>query len=410
MLVLKLAWRSLWRNRRRTLISVLSLAFGVFLAMTFIAIADGVYARVIDDAVRLQGGHITLEHPRYREAPAIDLSVSASPALRKQIEGLPGVERTKALVAGQGVAKSGAGAVGVAVVGVEPEVERLTSPVPSKVVEGNYLTGTGKQEVLIGVDLAKQLKLELGKKLVITTNDAQGNVVEELFRVSGIFRLGTEEVDGYLVQLPLPAAQRLYRLPDDRVTQVGVLLRDVDDKTRLLPRVAALAGMGVAVLPWDEVMPELAGYIRMDGGSNVILQGILLFLILFTIFNTLLMSVLERRRELGVVLALGTPPGKLRLQVLTESALLAFLGCSVGLLAGGLLSYYLVVHGLDLRSFMKEDMAISGIAVSPIMHARLTPGLFCWVGGGMFLATLLLSLYPMHQAARIEVADVIKIR
>lgn len=410
MLVLKLAWRSLWRNRRRTLISMLSLAFGLFLAVTFISVADGVYARLVDDAVRLQGGHITLEHPSYRDAPAIDLSIAVSPALRQQIEDLPGVERTKALVLGQGVAKSGAGAVGVAVLGVEPEIERLTSPVPNKIVKGSYLTGAGKQEVLIGVDLAKQLKLELGKKMVITTNDAQGSLVEELYRVSGIFHLGTEEIDGYLIQLPLHAAQRLYRLPEDRVTQVGVILGDVDDMARLSPAVAAIAGPGVAVLPWDKVMPELAGYIRMDGGSNVVLQGILLFLILFTVFNTLLMSVLERRREIGVLLALGTPPGRLKLQILTESALLASLGCIVGLLAGGLLSYYLAVHGLDLRQLMKGDLAISGVAVSPIVHARLTPRLFLWLGGGMFLATLLISLYPMHKAARIEVADVIKTR
>jgi ABC-type lipoprotein release transport system permease subunit len=410
MLVLKLAWRSLWRNRRRTLISVLSLAFGLLLAVTFIAVADGVYARLIDDAVRLQGGHITLEHPRYREAPAIDLNLAASPVLRKQIERLPGVERTKALVLGQGVAKTGSGAVGVAVVGVEPDIERRTSPVPNKIVRGSYLTGTRRQEVLVGADLAKQLKLDIGKKMVITTNDAQGNLVEELYRVSGIFRLGTEEIDGYLVQLPLAAAQRLYRLPDGRVTQLGVILRDVDDKARLLPAVAALAGPGVAVLPWDEVMPELAGYIRMDGGSNMVLQGILLFLILFTVFNTLLMSVLERRREIGVVLALGTPPGRIKLQILTESALLAFLGCFVGLLAGGLLSYYLAVYGLDLRQFMKGDMAISGVAVSPIVHARLTASLLGWLGGGTFLATLLISLYPMHKAARIQVADVIKTR
>ena len=410
MLVIKLAWRSLWRNRRRTLISVLSLAFGLFLAMTFISVADGVYARLVDDAVRLQGGHITLENPQYRDAPAIDLSIVASPALRKRIESLPGVERTKAMVLGQGVAKTGAGAVGVAVVGVEPDVERLTSPIPGKIVKGSYLSGAGKREVLVGVELAKQLKLDLGKKMVITTNDAQGNLVEELYRVAGIFRLGSEEIDGYLVQLPLAAAQRLYRLPDDQVTQIGVILRDIDDKARLLPEVAALAGPGVAVLPWDEVMPELAGYIRMDGGSNVVLQTILLFLILFTVFNTLLMSVLERRRELGVLLALGTPPHKLKLQVFTESALLASLGCVLGLLAGGLLSYYLAVHGLDLRRLMKEGMAISGIAVSPIVHARLTPGLFLWLGGGMFLATLLISLYPMHKAARIDVADVIKTR
>jgi ABC-type lipoprotein release transport system permease subunit len=409
MLTFKLAWRSLWRNKRRTLITISSIALGLVLAVIFIAIAEGMYAKLIDDAVRIQGGHITLEHPDYREAPAVDLVISGDPDLRQRIASLAGVEKVKALILGQGVAKSGAGGVGVAVIGIEPQIEINSSPLAKQVVRGSYLEDPAAPEVLIGAQLAKQLKLELGKKMVLTSNDASGNLVEELVRVKGIFEVGVEEIDGYLVQVPIGFAAKLFSLGPGQVTQLGVVLRDPDDLPQILRAVRGLiGGTPAAAYSWEQVLPELASYIAMDGGSNLVFQGLLLALIMFTIFNTILMSVLERRREFGVVLALGTPPSRLQLQILLESACLGLVGCAVGLALGGASAYLLQVYGLDMRSFMKEGVAISGVAVSPIIHARVTAGLLIVLGLCVFLATVLLSLYPMRRAARVPVADVLR--
>ena len=382
MLTVKLAWRNLWRNKRRTAITLASIGLGLFLAVVFIAIAEGVYAKLIDDAVRIQGGHITLEHPDYRDAPSVDLVISEDQGLRERLARLPAVERVKALVLGHGVAKSGTGGVGVAVIGVEPAEEIDSSPLAQKIVKGSYLQDIDGRDVLIGSELARQLKLDLGKKMVLASNDARGNLVEELVHVKGIFTLGSEEVDGYLVQVPIGFARRLFGLESHQVTQLGVVLRDPDALEQTLSTVRRLAHPGpVAVYAWDQVIPELASYIRMDSSSNLVFQGLLLALIMFTIFNTLLMSVMERRREFAVVLALGTPPGRLKRQILAESALLALVGCFLGLLFGGVASLLLQIYGLDMRSFIKEGMAVSGVAFSPIIHARLTAGLLAGLGG-----------------------------
>lgn len=402
----RLAWRSIWRNRRRTLITVLSMGFGLACTVFFIAIGEGVYAQLIDQVVRMQAGHITMENPSYRDAPAVDLWVKAPESLRSQIERLPQVERTKLIIMGQGIARSGSGDVSATLMGIEPSVELDTSPLVRHIVAGRYLDDDDGPWVVIGSELAKRLRLAVGKKMVLTTNDAAGNLVDELCRVRGIFETGSVEIDGYLIQAPIDFARRLFGLPEEGATQLGVVLRIPEAQESILREVRLMvAEQDIAVLPWQEVVPEIASYIKLDKGSNLIFQAILVFLILFTIFNTILMSVLEREREFAVLLALGTKPVQLRLQILMESVYLGLIGCALGLLVGGLAAWAAQVWGIDLRSLLEEGFTISGFAVSAKMHARVTIGLLLGTAGLVFGATLILSLIPMRHATRLSIVD-----
>ncbi|MEJ2234611.1 MAG: ABC transporter permease [Syntrophobacterales bacterium] len=405
-MIARLAWRSIWRNRRRTLITVLSIGFGLACTVFFIAIGEGVYAQLIDQVVRLQAGHITMEHPGYRDAPAVDLWVKAPESLRSRIERLPQVERTKLIILGQGIARSGSGDVSATLMGIEPSVELDTSPLVRHIVAGRYLNEDDGPWVVIGSELAKRLKLKVGKKMVLTTNDAAGNLVDVLCRVRGIFETGSVEIDGYFIQAPIDFARRLFGLPEESATQLGVVLRIPEAQESILQEVRLMvAEQDIAVLPWQEVIPEIASYIKLDKGSNWIFQAILVFLILFTIFNTILMSVLEREREFAVLLALGTKPVQLRLQILMESAYLGLIGCALGLLVGGLAAWAAQVWGIDLRSLLEEGFTISGFAISAKMHARVTTGLLLGTAGLVFGATLILSLIPMHRATRLSIVD-----
>jgi ABC-type lipoprotein release transport system permease subunit len=406
MMIARLAWRSIWRNRRRTLITIISIGFGLACTVFFIAIAEGVYAQFIDQVVRMQAGHITMENPRYRSGPAVDIWFEAPESLRSQIEKMPQVERTKLIILGQGIARSASGDVSVTLMGVEPSVELHTSPLVRHMIEGRYLDNQDGPWVVIGSGLAKRLKLGVGKKMVITTNDTAGNLVDELCRVRGIFKTGSVEIDGYFIQAPIAFARRLFDLPEEGVTQLGVVLRTPQAQEAVLQRTRMMVSeQDIAVLPWQEVIPEIASYIKLDRGSNLIFQAILVFLILFTIFNTILMSVLERQREFAVLLALGTKPLLLRLQIFMESVYLGLIGCALGLVVGGLAAWAVQVWGIDLRSLLKEGFSISGFAVSTKMHARGTAGLLLGTGGIVFAATLILSLIPMHRATRLSIVD-----
>ena len=388
------------------MITVLSIGFGLACTVFFIAIGEGVYAQLIDQVVRMQAGHITMENPGYRDAPAVDLWVKAPESLRSQIERLPQVERTKLIIMGQGIARSASGDISATLMGIEPSVELDTSPLVRHIVAGRYLNDDDGPWVVIGSELAKRLKLAVGKKMVLTTNDAAGNLVDELCRVRGIFETGSVEIDGYFIQAPIDFARRLFGLPEESATQLGVVLR-IPEAQEFILREARLmvAEQDIAVLPWQEVIPEIASYIKLDKGSNLIFQAILVFLILFTIFNTILMSVLEREREFAVLLALGTKPVQLRLQILMESAYLGLIGCALGLLVGGLAAWAAQVWGIDLRSLLEEGFTISGFAVSAKMHARVTTGLLLGTAGLVFGATLILSLIPMRRATRLSIVD-----
>jgi ABC-type lipoprotein release transport system permease subunit len=319
-----------------------------------------------------------------------------------------------------------------------------------KLVAGSYLDGSGEAAVVVGAKLAERLKLEsekelrrqldrlhplvrwsglererlagsvrmhlaVGKKMVIASNNIDGKMVEELVRVKGVFQTGAVEIDGFFIQVPIDFARRLYGMKADQATQVGVLVSDIDQRDAIQARI--LAGLELdaagpderlAVLRWEQVLPDLAAYIKIDGGSNYIFQGILIFLVMFTIFNTILMSVLERRREFAVLLALGTPAARLKAQILLETILISLIGVGLGLLIGGLGAYAMQVHGLDLTHLYEESISVSGVAVDPVIYALVTPGLLAGVGGIVFGCTLLLSLYPMKRIDRIPVADVLR--
>jgi ABC-type lipoprotein release transport system permease subunit len=405
-MALRLAWRSLWRNRRRTLITVVSIGLGLTFAVFFICFAEGVYHQLMEDVVRMQAGHVTVQNKDYLTAPAIDLYVAEAEPLRKRIGELPEVQGTKLLILGQGVARSGVGTVGASVVGVEPSIEAKMSILARHMVKGRYLEDADEALVVVGAKMAEHLHLAEGKKLVLTTNDASGALTEELFRVAGVFETGVEEIDGYVLQMPISYARHLYGLPAGSATQVGAILKDSGYETRVLRKVSRLIEGGTdRAYPWQEIIPEVANYIRVDRGSNYIFQGILLFLILFTIFNTILMSVLERQREFAVLLALGTSPWLLRRQIVLESFFIGILGSALGLTLGGLAAYALEVYGFDITRLYGQGVSISGAFISPIMHARVTTATLFWLGVIVIGATLVISLVPMRRATRVNIVD-----
>lgn len=408
-LICRLAWRSIWRNRRRTLITTASIALGLTIAIFFIAMSEGVHNQVVSEAVRMQAGHITLENPGYQAAPAVDLFIGNVEHMRRRIDRIGTVELTKLLIRGQGVANSSAGAVGVAVMGVEPSIEVHTSSLARHMVKGSYLADDDDRKVILGEHLAEQLKLEPGSKLVLTTNNARGELVEELCRVKGIFRIGSDEIDGYLIQLPLRFARRVFGLGTDEATQLGVILKRPQDQEKTIEAIKSVErGENVAVLPWQSVLPEVASYIRLRRTSIWVFQGLLFIVILFTILNTLLMSVIERERELAVLLALGTPMSQLEGQLFMESAFIGCLGCLTGMTMGSVAAFVLQRRGLDLSAFLPGGITISGFTVSTTIHALLTPPILYWTGGIVFGATLLLSLMPMRRVTRVRIAQTLR--
>ena len=404
-LTLKLAWRSLWRNKRRTLIAWISMGLGVALVVFAESVRRGAFEQLVDRAVRLQGGHVCLQHPDYQAEPAPDRVIGGVARLCRQIQAVDGVAHARALVFGPALVKTGAGAVGVMIVGVEPEAEQATSPISRQMVSGRFLEAGDGPAILIGSELARQLRVGPGNKAVVAASTVSGQLAEQLAHVAGVFRMGTPEMDGYVVQVPLRFARELFEMEADQATRIGVMVSDPVRLDQALRQIRPLVdGERTAVLGWPEVMPEVASFIHLYNAANVVQKALLLVLVLFSVFNTLLMSVLERQKEFAVQLALGTPLRLLQRQVFVESVLLGIMGCAFGLAAGGALAAWARVQGIDLSLFMKEGVNLSGFTYDLILRPHPTPAILLWVGSWVFGATMLLCIYPLRVMGRVQPA------
>ncbi|HSG98905.1 MAG TPA: FtsX-like permease family protein, partial [candidate division Zixibacteria bacterium] len=283
------------------------------------------------------------------------------------------------------------------------------SPLAEKIIDGRYLEPDDTAKVVIGSGLAERLNLKVGRKLAITSADVNGDLVEELCRVAGIFETGADEMDEFLLQAPLALVRRMFRMSADGATQVGIVLTDNRLQQQAFDTIAALAGRGdVVALPWQKVLPELDAYVKLDRGSNIVFHGILIFLILFTILNTLMMSTLERETEFAMLLALGESVWRLRLQTLLEAIGIGFLGSFVGVLIGGALALGAQHWGIDITGLYGEGVSVSGFAFSTRIHAFLDARIIYYSTLIIFASTVALSVITMRHIGRRSLVDILR--
>ncbi len=410
-LVLKLAWRNLWRNRRRTFITLASIAFGLTIAIDFKSLGAGMDSKSIEQATKMTTGHLSVEHPRFRDKPSAARMVPSVIAIRRAASGIPGIERLRPQALAQGLVSTPRGSVGVSLSGIEPNQERTASPFAENIIEGRFLDNADVRGALVGTKLASRFKLAVGKKLIFTTTNARGELKSELLRIVGIFLMGVDEADGFVLLAPLDAARRILGLTGDQATVVGVLLAEPDEQAEVLARlVSSLKEQPVAVRTWQETMPELAGAVAVNQSSKAMLGNIILLLVAFTILNTVLMSVVERGREFAMSLALGTDTRTVRLQILTEVTLLATMGCAAGMLLGSAGSLWAGAHGVDISAFFPGDVSAGKTNLDFIVYPRLTLSNALGTSLFVFLLTVGAGLYPMFRSTRISMADKLRSR
>jgi ABC-type lipoprotein release transport system permease subunit len=408
-MIIRMAWRNLWRNRRRTLITLGSVAFGLFLAITFTGLGHGGWGKVVDSAARMNSGHVTIEPKGYRDAPSTDLFLQDAEGVAASVKGMRGVAGVNVRVLGNAMASTAAGSQGAAFFGIDPAAERDTLIVLKHLRAGAGLSEGAKNEVLVGKKLAEQLEMKTGSKMVITSTDMKGEVVSGLVRVKGIYETGVPEVDRSLLVVHIGWARSFLGYGEKGGTQVAILLSDRRNSEGLARELGpAAARHGGTVLTWPETMPELAATLNMDNRSNYIMQVIIFLLIGAGILNTVLMGVLERFHELGVMRAVGMTPWRLWSMVMTECVFLALLGLAAGLSVTAPVYAYLSTSGIDLSGLMKEKATIGNVAFDPSYTAELHPETLAVILALVFALNMAAGLYPAFVASRTKPLDAIR--
>jgi ABC-type lipoprotein release transport system permease subunit len=393
--IVKLAWRNLWRR---------------LLAVTFTGTGDYAYTNMINAGADMGLGHVTIEPLTYNDSPALDKWLTDATQIREQVLKLPGVDDAMIRIMGQAMFASARKSIGGMFVAIDPQQESEAHNLFIRsMIEGELFPSTEGRGIVVGSRITEKLGLKLGKKLVYTTSDANGEIVSAIARIQGVFKTGVKEIDGAMVLLPIDSVRKTLNYDADDATFVSVLVKDQRYSQKIKHTVEQHVGDAQReVLSWKETQPDLAGLIAIDRSGNYISQLLISLLIAAGILNTLLMSVMERTREFGVMMAVGLSPRRLFQLIMTESVWLALVGLIVGIIITIPWYLYLYHVGLDFSGAIGDDYSAGGVLVDPVIHIRLYRESIIAILSGVFVLTLVSGLYPAWRATRTPPVESLK--
>ena len=419
MLILRLAWRSFVRHRRRSMITGAAIAFGLAMMIFFVGLADDGHMRMANMGIRLGSGHVLVQGKGYEQSQSLD-SVIANPApIMAAARSIDGVEHVVQRVRTSGLLSSGEFSSAVAVSAVDPKAEPGASDIASADarVKGKYLRPRNQQrmqnapaDIYVGETLAKTLALRLDDRVVLTMSPrGSSRPTSAAFRVRGIFHTGISELDGFYVEIPLSEGQRLLGL-GKAVTQVAVLIDQLDDADRVAASLRAKLADNpdVQVLTWKQGLRQLYEAILLDDLGMYLMMAIIFVIVAIGIFNTVLMSVVERTRELGVMMAIGTSAKRLFATVLVEALVLAVVSAVVGLALGLGIHLWVSSHGIDMAALYGEDVEMAGIILKGKIYSKLSAYVVTKWTVIVIGIVLVSAIYPAWRASRLKPVEAMR--
>jgi putative ABC transport system permease protein len=355
----RLAWRNIWRNKRRTWLTSAAIAFAAISIIFILPIQEGAYTQMIDISLRVFPGHAQVQAPGYQQQPQMYKTVDDAANLADSLRQTGHYKAVSVRAQGFALMSSANRSYGASVVGVQPQTESTVSLIPGMITEGRYLSSNDALEAVIGSALARNLRVKPGDELTLLGSAKDGSVAATIVTVAGIFRSGSNEFDRFFVEIPLGTFQGTFSMGKS-AHNITILGDNPKQQSQLLKQLRQDIGReDLALLGWDQLMPGLKEGIQLDRVSGYIFYIILLAIIIFSIFNTFLMSILERTREFGLMLALGTRPYRITSIVMLESFFLTLIGLSIGTVAGIALTYYLdTIGGIPYPAEVAEQFNI----------------------------------------------------
>lgn len=403
---LKLAWRNIWRNKRRTFITVLSIFFAVFLSIFMFSMQNGSYNNMIKNTIGSFTGYAQIHQRGYWQEQNIDNTFELNSALLQKVqqeeaitEVVPRLE-SFALVAGMEKSKAGM------IVGIDPARERALSNPEKKLTQGKYFSSANERAVLVSQGLAHYLKVKAGDSLVLIGQGYQGQSAVDKLLIKGILKFPAPDINHSLVYMPLKTAQQLYAA-DNRLTSLALVIRQPKKTAQLVRSLQARVDRrSYEVMSWKTMAPELIQVIEVDAIGGYITIGVLYMVIGFGIFGTVLMMTAERRYEFGILIGIGMRRLKLGFVVMIEMLLLALSGIVLGVLVSAPLVFYLNHTPLQLTGKSAQSMIEMGI--EPLIPFAVDPMIFISQAAIILVFTLLIALYPLWLTQRIQLIEALR--
>ena len=396
-----LAWRNLWRRPQRTVLSLISISLVSGLLVFVLSFQDGVYATMKETTLRIFDGYAQLQPAGYAADPRLELAIDHPDDLARAAEGVHGVTAAAPRVNGFAILANGSRSYAAAVVGVDPASEAKISTIASRISDGRYLQPGDTNQAILGETLAKNLGVKVGGKLTLLGSARDGSVAADVLTVAGVYHSGIPDLDRSILEMPLARAQDTFGM-DGAVNTIVLGGPSLGAVNRALPALDEIGRRsGVAVRDWKAMEPAMRDAIDLKYATSMLFYASLVIVVAFIILNTLLMSVLERTREFGMLLALGMRSGQIGAMVWIELLGLALLGSAIGVGFGAAITLWLQHRGIDMPIDPKV-MAQFG------MSTRLYPALTAFsafAGPGALLLTILVGGFvPYLRLARLTPA------
>ena len=389
---LTLAWRNIWRNKRRSFITIGSITFAVFLACIMRSMQLGSYERMIENAARFYTGYIQVHKNGFWDDKTIDNSFEYNKSLISKIENTPGVEVAVPRVESFALAAFGTKTKGAFVLGIAPEKEDQLTRVKDKLVEGSYLSKDDKS-VMIAQGLAEYLKMGIGDTIILISQGYHGANAAGIYPVKGIMKFPIPDQNNQTVYLPLKEAQWFYNL-ENQLTSIALVVDKANHVEIIVADISVqLDTTALEVMGWYDLMPDLVQGIEIDNISGKVMLWILYSVIGFGMFGTYLMMTAERMYEFGVMMSVGMKLILMQFIIFIEMVMMT----SIGVIMGVGISLPILIYYYNNPIFISGEAAtaIENFGVEAAYFFSLQPSLFYNQAWAIFIMALILSLYPL---------------
>lgn len=404
LILVKLAWRNIFRNKRRTLIAATAIGIGLAALIFIDALMIGMTENMVRTATASFLGDAQIHREGFRDAQEVSLTIQALDAVTEGLaqEGI--VEHFTQRTLAPGMITSPASVSAIILVGVHPPTEKFLSKIDDALTEGAYFEADNSRDIVIGAKLAEILEIRLGDRVVVTVAQAEsGDLSQEMFRVSGIYHFAGEEMNSGMAFVQIQKAQEMLAI-GNAAHEIAIKFTSIaysQDPT--LPFWEAYSEHGNEVLSWTELMSQLTAILEMTKYSKYIMAVILFGVVVFGIINTLFMSLYERMFEFGVLRAVGTRPFGMARVILFEAGALAVVSIALGMLLGFLVTALLSRIGIDYTG-----IELVGVTMQEFIYPTLTVEQFMIYPVWLFVFTIIAGLYPARYAAKMSPADAMR--
>lgn len=395
--------RNLWRVRRRTWLTSGGVAFAVFIMVFAWSMQVGSFTVMIDNATSLLTGHLQVKQASYVDDPSVRNTLGGARRLLEVLDAIPGVRAAAPRAVAYALVSGDDRSFGAQVMGVDPDRERRLSDIPDRIAAGRYLSGPS--DAVVGVLLARNLAVGVGDELVILGSTKEGGVAALAVTVAGLVETAIDDLDRTLLQVDLGTFQDAFGL-EDEVHLVAVNVAGIDAADTMARRVEERLPPGIVVETWSELMPELEQMVSVKQAGQRVFFAILALLMAFSVFNTFAMTVYERTRELGMLLAVGMRPGRIIVMLQLEATLMCLLGIGIGALVSVALIGTLGRTGIPLgdvgevlRQYHMPERIYPTLATGTLVIAPLL----------MFVAVQVAALIPTLRIRRLRPVDALRV-